>query len=284
MDVDGIKAIVQKEFSNFRKRMNLELSVFEKEVTDALEKLSRRKLNIGPVGDVGTVRDRTTEVFSGEEGDCMEQDVDTSVSGITSLDSKHDLDLSNMMSQQKDAVENVVGEQKSSTGGSSNNARSLLTVDNQTRADTPDVIVEGNRAADIEGKYMEVTPIKKESNLDKILCKDEKEFTMASSMASYTLAKAKTSNRNDPLRCLVIGCSYRTDTGLKLRVHIRNKHTKEEIFQCPYCPKKFRNKDTTNKHVRKHWDMALDQCEECFEFLQIGKQHKCKQYCLASVV
>ena len=80
MDVGEIKAFIQEELSTFRKRIELEFLVFEKEMIERLERLARRQLNIGPVGDGRTVGDRTTDVFSREECVGMvEQDVDTEI-------------------------------------------------------------------------------------------------------------------------------------------------------------------------------------------------------------
>ena len=71
---------------------------------------------------------------------------------------------------------------------------------------------------------------------------------------------------NKRLDCPWPACSY-ANTPQNLTKHMRSKHTKEELFRCVQCPKKFHSMDTKLTHEKKHWQQnEWDQCNHCLRF------------------
>merc|ERR1712179_570559 len=74
-----------------------------------------------------------------------------------------------------------------------------------------------------------------------------KVFTSAGPLTAHLLNHTSGNNKHQRLDCPWPACSY-ANTHQNLTKHIRSKHTKEELFRCVQCPKKFHSMDTKLTH------------------------------------
>jgi len=92
-----------------------------------------------------------------------------------------------------------------------------------------------------------------------------KVFTSAGPLTAHLLNHTS-GNRNQRLDCPWPACSF-SHTDQNLTKHIRSKHTKEQLFRCVQCPKKFHTMETKLVHEKKHWQQnEWDQCHHCLRF------------------
>jgi len=93
-----------------------------------------------------------------------------------------------------------------------------------------------------------------------------KVFTSAGPLTAHLLNHTSGNNKHQRLDCPWPACSY-ANTHQNLTKHIRSIHTKEELFRCVQCPKKFHTMDTKLIHEKKHWQQnEWDQCDHCLRF------------------
>lgn len=92
-----------------------------------------------------------------------------------------------------------------------------------------------------------------------------KVFTSAGPLTAHLLNHSS-GNKHQRLECPWPDCSF-ANTHQNLTRHIRSKHTKEELFRCVQCPKKFHTMDTKLIHEKKHWQQSeWDHCDNCLRF------------------
>ena len=131
--------------------------------------------------------------------------------------------------QNKIEEHDYLGEQESTAGCSS-----TVSVERSVPRDSgrirPDLVVVEDIIADTEEEYMDVTPIEKETDIGTLtLCKDDKDVSQ--------------------LQCPAVDCSFRMDKWSKIRAHGRIHHAREELFQCPDCPKRHCSREGSRIHV-----------------------------------
>jgi len=81
----------------------------------------------------------------------------------------------------------------------------------------------------------------------------------------------KISKKPTRLDCPWPECNF-VNTQENLTKHIRSKHTKEELFSCSFCVKRFCTVDAKMAHERKHTRRDLwEQCEDCLRFFSVAK-------------
>ena len=78
-------------------------------------------------------------------------------------------------------------------------------------------------------------------------------------------------NKSTRMDCPWSGCNY-ANTQEKLFKHIRSVHTKEDLFPCSHCNKRFYTIESKRNHEKKH--MRQDdwkQCELCERFFNVQR-------------
>merc|ERR1719317_343101 len=78
-----------------------------------------------------------------------------------------------------------------------------------------------------------------------------KVFSSAGPLTAHLQNHASGNDKNQRLDCPWPRCSF-SNTHHILTKHIRSKHTKEELFRCVHCPKKFHTMESKQVHEKKH--------------------------------
>ena len=94
-----------------------------------------------------------------------------------------------------------------------------------------------------------------------------KVFTSAGPLTAH-LVNHSSGNKREKLDCPWSLCNF-SNSHQNLTKHIRSKHTKEELFRCVYCPKKFHTMDAKQTHEKKHTQQnEWEYCEHCLKFFK----------------
>jgi len=158
----------------------------------------------------------------------------------------------------------IVNEGRSISGASSSSFMSKRKL-NESLESVIDLGMIRNISAKEEG-VMVMKELVKEENP----CEDTFECNFCSkvftSAGPLTAHLQNHNGGNKRLDCPWPACSY-VNTPQNLTKHMRSKHTKEELFRCVQCPKKFHSMDTKLNHEKKHWQQnEWDQCNNCLRF------------------
>ena len=98
-----------------------------------------------------------------------------------------------------------------------------------------------------------------------------KVFSSAGPLTAHLQNHASGNNKNQRLDCPWPRCSF-SNTHHILTKHIRSKHTKEELFRCVHCPKKFHTMDAKQFHEKKHTQQnEWDYCDHCLRFFKAAR-------------
>ena len=98
-----------------------------------------------------------------------------------------------------------------------------------------------------------------------------KVFASAGPLTAHLVNHCRGNDKNQKLDCPWPLCSF-ANTHQNMTKHIRSKHTKEELFMCVHCPKKFHTMDTKLVHEKKHTKQdEWDYCDNCLKFFKTAR-------------
>jgi len=98
----------------------------------------------------------------------------------------------------------------------------------------------------------------------------ERSFVSAGPLAAH-LERHYDGPKHQRLNCPWPDCSF-ANARHNLTKHMRSKHTKEELFQCTQCLKKFRTMDMKMIHEKKHRQQdEWGQCSTCRRFFKVSR-------------
>jgi len=121
-----------------------------------------------------------------------------------------------------------------------------------------------------EEEFIVLKNLKKEENPcdDTFVCSFcTRSFGSAGPLAVH-LERHYSGLKHQRLDCPWPDCSYANSTQ-NLTKHMRSKHTKEELFQCTQCLKKFRTMDMKMIHEKKHSQQDVwSHCRTCLRFFK----------------
>jgi len=124
-----------------------------------------------------------------------------------------------------------------------------------------------------EEEFVVLKKLKKEENPcdDSFECSFcSRSFGSAGPLAAH-LVRHYSSDNQKRLDCPWPGCSF-VSARPNLTKHMRSKHTKEELFQCTVCLKKFRTMDMKIIHEKKHKQQdEWGHCRTCLRFFKVKR-------------
>ena len=99
----------------------------------------------------------------------------------------------------------------------------------------------------------------------------QKVFSSAGPLTAHLVKHTCGNNKPQRLYCPWPRCSF-SNTHHILTKHIRSKHTKEELFRCVHCPKKFHTMESKQVHEKKHTQQnEWEYCDNCLKFFKAAR-------------